>query len=172
MQVWETQTNRVDGGVCNAASSHLIEEGAQWAHCKTILHGPALMSPVILAGTEIVYGKFADVMLHRQDVVGHITRMANLARPPPTSTQSHTVSSSSSSSSPSHLIATYHYAHPLFIICLFHDITYLWTSCSACQFSGPWIWNSLPLCIRKSKSLRAVKRHLNTHLFQLAYPAP
>ena len=47
------------------------------------------MSPVVLVGTEIVNGEFPDVMLHRHNVVRHVTRMTDLTRPPTTDTQTH-----------------------------------------------------------------------------------
>jgi len=42
----------------------------------------------------------------------------------------------------------------------------------AFRFSAPRIWNKLPLRIRETQSLPALKRHLKTHFFQSAYPTP
>jgi len=39
----------------------------------------------------------------------------------------------------------------------------------AFRFSGPRIWNSLPVSIRETKSLPTFRRHLNTFYFQSAH---
>ena len=41
--------------------------------------------------------------------------------------------------------------------------TYGWRAFNIC---GPFLWNKLPLEIRKSKSLDIFKRNLKTHLFK------
>jgi len=38
--------------------------------------------------------------------------------------------------------------------------------------SAPKIWNSLPPHIQQSQTLSSFRRHLKTHYFQSAYPAP
>jgi len=42
----------------------------------------------------------------------------------------------------------------------------------AFRISAPKIWNSLPPHILQSQTLSSFRRHLKTHYFQSAYPAP
>jgi len=44
-------------------------------------------------------------------------------------------------------------------------------SCAFC-ISAPKMWNSLPPHILQSQTLSSFRRHLKTHYFQSAYPAP
>ena len=38
------------------------------------------------------------------------------------------------------------------------------------SFAGPSLWNSLPQLVRSAESIGSFRKHLKTHLFQLAYP--
>jgi len=50
---------------------------------------------------------------------------------------------------------------------------FIWFSGSrAFRISAPKIWNSLPHHLLQSQTLSSFRRHLKTHYFQSAYPAP
>ena len=49
---------------------------------------------------------------------------------------------------------------------------YLSFGSHAFRISAPKIWNSLPPHILQSQTLSSFRRHLKTHYFQSAYPAP